>query len=202
MVLTEITKPAVLPLELDGENGAKKHCVVEHSLHDQLLLGMIGAARNWGEAYTRRAFITQTFEQLRDEFPPSLEDEIELPLPPLQQVESVSYYDGAGVLTVWDPAEYVVTAPAGDTAERGSIRLAYGKSWPTPQIRPNAVAIRFTCGYGDASADVPAGIRCGLLIVVAELYKNREESVTGTIINRVPLAAENMLNPFRSLRAA
>jgi hypothetical protein len=48
---------------------------------------------------------------------------------------------------------------------------------------------------------VPAAVKAAMLLVVGELYKNREQSVS-TTINRVPLAAENLLGPFRSLRAA
>lgn len=44
--------------------------------------------------------------------------------------------------------------------------------------------------------DVPGGVRLAILIIAAELYANREESVVGTIYSKIP-KAENMLHFHR-----
>lgn len=50
---------------------------------------------------------------------------------------------------------------------------------------------------GDAVyADVPPSVRAAILMMAAELYANREESITGSVYTRTH-AAENMLRPFR-----
>ncbi|WP_312905390.1 head-tail connector protein [Stutzerimonas nitrititolerans] len=44
--------------------------------------------------------------------------------------------------------------------------------------------------------DVPNSVRLAILIIAAELYANREESVVGTIYSKIP-KAENMLHFYR-----
>jgi len=44
--------------------------------------------------------------------------------------------------------------------------------------------------------DVPNSVRLGILIIAAELYTNREQSVVGTIYTSIP-KAENMLHFYR-----
>jgi hypothetical protein len=43
---------------------------------------------------------------------------------------------------------------------------------------------------------VPNSVRLAILIIAAELYANREESVVGTIYTKIP-KAENMLHFYR-----
>lgn len=45
--------------------------------------------------------------------------------------------------------------------------------------------------------DVPNSVRLAILIIAAELYANREESVVGTIYSKIP-KAENMLHFYRT----
>ncbi|WP_312669718.1 head-tail connector protein [Stutzerimonas nitrititolerans] len=44
--------------------------------------------------------------------------------------------------------------------------------------------------------EVPGSVRLAILIIAAELYANREESVVGTIYSKIP-KAENMLHFYR-----
>lgn len=44
--------------------------------------------------------------------------------------------------------------------------------------------------------DVPSSVRLAILIIAAELYANREESVVGVSYSKIP-KAENMLNFYR-----
>lgn len=176
---------------------ARAHLRVDGSDEDILITSHVQAATAWVENYTRRALVTQTWELWMDAFP--ADGIIEMPAPPLRTVASVKYYDSAGVLQTLSASTYVVTAPAGPQAERGSIRLVAGASWPTTQDRPNTVVVRFDAGYG-AGGDVPAAIRAAILLIVGELYKNREQSITSSTITKVPFAAESLLAPYRSLR--
>ncbi|WP_287030046.1 head-tail connector protein [Pseudomonas sp. UBA6310] len=45
-------------------------------------------------------------------------------------------------------------------------------------------------------AEVPFSVHAAILILAAELYANRERSVTGTIYTPIPTAM-NLLTPFR-----
>lgn len=79
-----------------------------------------------------------------------------------------------------------------DTAsEPGRIRLAYGVSWPTTYDRANAVEIRFVAGT--TAANVPENLKAAIKVLAAELHEFREESVTGTIINRVEKQINRLL---------
>ena len=92
------------------------------SLEDTLLTGFITAAREYCEGYQNRAYITQTWKLLLDEFPDSV---IQIPLPPLQwplasaivlandlkASINASYADAADHTTAPD-AVNVITSPA------------------------------------------------------------------------------------------
>src|SRR5688572_33284797 len=95
---------------------------------------------------------------------------LELPLPPLQSVTWVKYLDAAGVEQTWSSANYTVTAPAGDFAQRGYIQPVTGQSFPgggwtwegqtypwfSAWGKPDQIKVRFVCGYGATPASVPA----------------------------------------------
>lgn len=138
------------------------------SLEDTLLTGFIVAAREFAEGYQNRAFITQTWDLFLDEFPVWA---IQVPLPPLQSVTSITYYDTAGAAHVVDPAIYQV-----DTAGVwGRLAPVYGQTWPTDLLRSlSGVAVRFVSGYGAAAADVPERVKTAIKLLAGHLYENRE----------------------------
>jgi uncharacterized phiE125 gp8 family phage protein len=172
----------------------KTHARIDISDDDYVILGQIQAAREHAETFTRRAFITQTWDLKMDAFPP--EGEIEIPLAPLQSVTSIKYYDSAGVQQTWSSTNYVVLK----SVDRGVIRLAVNVMWPATQVRADAVEVRFVAGYGDTQEVVPAAIRSSILMLAAELYKNREQSVSAASAAPALLGAMNLLNGYRSLR--
>jgi uncharacterized phiE125 gp8 family phage protein len=151
---------------------AKAQCRVDSEDEDLYLRdNLIVAARQWAETLTGRAFVQQTWELKLPAFP---ECEIELPKPPLISVTSVKYLDTAGVEQTWAPTNYIVTAPTGETAQRGRITPAYGVIFPSTHPVPDAVRIVFVAGYGAVSA-VPRGIKNAILFHVAQAYQNREQ---------------------------
>src|ERR1700680_4023351 len=90
---------------------------------------------------------------------------ISIPLPPLQQVVSVTYIDVAtnAVLTL-DPSTYVVIPDA-----PSDLSLIVGNAWPTSALTAGAVRVRFVAGYGDAGTDVPETIRTGIALQASHL---------------------------------
>jgi len=156
------------------------------SMEDDLLTGFIKAAREYSESYQNRAFITQTWELLLDEFPDS---PFQLPLPPLQSVESIKYYDKEGNESSIDTADYEV-----DTESyKGRVALAYGKSWPSVTLRPmNGVVMQFKAGYGDAAANVPELVRLAIKVLAGHMYENREATDTKEH-PEVPFAVHSLL---------
>ena len=159
--------PAEEPISILEARSAARISVDED---DNLLFRLIESARQWGEATTGRAFVSQTWQLKMPWFPSCA---IELPKPPLVSVTSVKYLDTAGVEQTWAVTTgYVVTGAAAEMA-RGSIEPAYGVCYPSTLAVPDAVRIVYVAGYGVAAA-VPQGIRQALLYHIAEAYQNRE----------------------------
>lgn len=183
-----VTLPSAEPVTLSE---AKAHLRVTASDEDSLISALTTAARDWAENFTQRAIMTQTWDYLIDAFA----DEIELPLPPLQSVTYVKYLDADGVEQTLASTEYTVDT----AADRGVVRLAYNKTWPVTRAQANAVTIRFVAGYS-ATNPVPGAIKAACLLILGELYARRETAIVGAPITTVPLSAENLLWPYRSLR--
>lgn len=184
MALKLITPPAEEPITLQE---AKLHLRVDSNDDDTLITSLITSAREYCEDFLNRALITQTWDLTLDDWPD--EDYIKVPLPPLQSVTSVTYYDTDNNATVMDAADYFVD----DQSEPGRVHLAYGESWPSTTLRPaNGVVVRFVAGYGNA-ANVPQKIKQAMLMLIGHWYENREASVTGTVSREVEFAVNSLL---------
>lgn len=193
MAVKLITPPASEPVSVSE---AKLHLRVDGADEDTLISGLITAARQYVEDYTQRALITQTWRLLLDEFPNG--DTIHVPLPPLQSVNSVTYYDEDGALQTLPTTDYHVDPESA----QGRVVLTDGKCWPTTQTRPNAVTIEFVAGYGDA-ASVPQAIKQAILLLVAHWYEHREAVVIGTsgnVAKEAAFAVDALLTPYRVWR--
>lgn len=166
--LALVTGPASEPVTLSE---AKAHLKVEHSDDDTLITSLIKAARGYCETYTRRAFITQTWDLFMDEFPPSSDEPIFIHNPKLQSVTHVKYFDINNVEQTWAGANYQVDI----ATEPGRILPVDGTTWPAVKRRMNAVNVRYVAGYGAAS-DVPQEIKQAMLLLIGDWYENREDS--------------------------
>lgn len=170
MGLALVTGPKVEPVSLDEVKSDFLH--IDHDKEDGLLTLFVSSARTHIEsAVLRRALLTQTWDLYLDSFPD--EDCIEVPLPPLRDVESVKYTTFlGGEPTTMNEGLYVVDS----VSQPGCIVPIAG--WPTFAPYPvNAVAVRFVAGYGAKATDVPAPIRNAIMVLVAHLYENREAEV-------------------------
>lgn len=136
------------------------------------------------ERATWRPLIPQEWALVMDRFTCSF---IEIPKAPLLSVSAITYIDADGVeqtLAGGSPATFDVTAPPGPQAGRGNVRPLYGEVWPTARYQRDAVRITFSAGYplltgADDVADIPEDITHGRLLVITEMYEQRQESVTG-----------------------
>lgn len=140
-----------------------------------------------------RALVSQTWALTLDAFPPSAQDAIRIPLPPLQSVTSIAYIDGDGASQTWASSNYVVDT----AAEPGLVRLAWNASWPETRRQANAVTVTFVAGYGDAADDVPQPIRQAALMLAAQWYEHRQPIVVGASVEELPMAARALLAPYR-----
>jgi len=186
--------PSAEPVALSE---AKDHLRVDASAEDSLIEGLIAAARQWVEEYTRRALITQTLEASLDRFPHSEAEPILLPKAPLQSVGSISYLDLSGTSQTWAASNYQVDK----VSEPARILPVEAEDYPSEQDDTlNTVTITFDAGYGDAGSDVPDAIRHAIKLLIGELYERREYAVPGTIITEAPFGVQALLNPYRVMR--
>ncbi len=171
MALVISVQPTEEPIELSE---AKNHLRVEIDDDDALIQGMVKATREYAEAVTHRALITQTWKYYPDEWPDV--DYIELPLPPLQSVTAVKYTDSDLVVTTWASSEYT----ADTKKEPGRVVLSYGYNWPTATLNVTSpIEIEYVCGYGMPDA-LPESLKLGMKIDLTDLYENRETWIQGT----------------------
>lgn len=124
-----------------GVSIAKK---TPYSSEDTWITSMLQVIRQYAEDYQCRAYYTQTREMVLDSWPDK--DYIDLPMPPLQSVTSVKYYDEDGTEYTFSTTYYDVTNT--NVKSKGRITLKYGESWPTEVLRPSEpIIIRYVCGY-------------------------------------------------------
>ena len=169
MALKLITAAAALAVSLVE---AKAHLRVTVADDDTLITALITAATETAEQMTGRALMPQTWELTLDAFPAAFE----LTRTPVASVTSLKYYDGAGVLTTLDGADYTL-----DTAHDfgpAYVVPAYGLAWPASRDQVNAVALRFVAGYASAAA-VPEPIKAWIKLQVGAMYENREAEAVG-----------------------
>ena len=187
-MLTQLSPPAAEPLTLAE---AKLHLRVDADItdDDSLITALIVTARQQSEHRTGRALVSQHWRYAIDAFPV---DSLELPLPKLLSVQSVTYLDSAGTRQTLANTEYDVI-----TDELvGRLIPAYGKSWPSCRERPGSVRVDYTCGYG-AAADVPQSIKAWMLLAIGAWYENREALTSGQPVAELPRSFWNgLLDPF------
>lgn len=190
-----VTAPAHHPITLQQ---AKTHLRIDDDqiADDALVIGLIAAATDYAETFTRRALITQTWDAVMDYFPDG--DAFRLAFPPLQSVTSITYTDANGDSQTFSSTKYIV-----DTKSKPArIALAYQQEWPTTREIANAVTVRFVAGYGADFADVPEGIRLAMMMMIGHWYENREAVVampSGMTFQEAPESAKMLLWNHRVL---
>ena len=193
--------PATTPISLAE---VKAFAKITTASDDAIIQMMIDAAIDYAEKFTRRDFITRTYNTFRDSFPntflgnPSsnLQNSpfndsgnfgFELRRSPLQSIESVQYTDTAGATIVIPTTVYY--APLEE--DYSSLLTQIAQSWPSDALEQlQAITIEFKTGFGDNATDVPSDIRQALLMHSSFLYENRGDC--GCDDASVPSAAKRI----------
>lgn len=173
---------------------ARRHLRIDAdtTAEDSDITEMIVAARRQAEHETGRALTTQTWERVLDRFPPA---EIELGMPSVIDVVSITYVDTAGLQQTLASSAYVLDR---DT-DPGYVLPADGTSWPdTYPDTTNAVRVRFRAGYlADADKD-RAMLRRWMLLQIGSLYEHRKSVHTGPGVADLPNRfVDRLLDPYR-----
>lgn len=168
----------------------KAHMRVTSSDEDDLIEALITAATEYCELFTGRQFVTATWAMTLPEFA----DDIILPRAPASSVTSIYYYDDSGTNTLLSASTYSLVG-----TNPGLITLAPDETWPSTQIRKDAVTVTWVAGYGAASA-VPEAIKAAIRMLAAHLYEHRE-AVTTLTPHEMPMACKSLLWSYRIVEA-
>lgn len=163
-----VTAPVLKLLTTDA---VKAHLRVDGNGDDELIDALIEVVTDHLDGWTGilgRCLLPQTWRQDFPWFP--LDYRIRLPLAPVTAISSITYNDAANAPQTLSTSVY--SGPFAD-AIGSYIVLQYGQIWPVTYSRDDAASITFIAGYGSAAA-VPASIRQAALLMIGDLYENRE----------------------------
>lgn len=190
MALSLVTAPTAEPITTSE---AKLHLRVDHAVDDSLIETLCQAAQAMVETATHRLFGSQTWDDKRDSTP--CDGVWWLPYPPVSSVTSITYVDLAGATQTWSSSEYTVDAPAGPQCGHARIVPAHGYSWPQVRDVPNAITVRFVCGYTSA----PAALVQAMKLLIEHWYANRGAVVVGTITSDIGLAFNSLTWAYKAV---
>lgn len=164
MGLKLITPPIEEPVSVDYA----KQYIREYSddLNEQIS-GLIKSARTTAEQFQNTAYLTQVWQLSMDEFPDDWE---EIPLPPLQKIDTVKYYDYYGNQTVMSVSDFEVDT----SCTPAKFRLKPTKFFPSVALRDQSpFIITFTCGY-TTPEQVPQDVKTAICEYVKALFDGKE----------------------------
>lgn len=174
-----ITAPTVEPVTLAE---AKAHLRIDGTESDTEITAMISAARDAAEQYCNRYWAQTEIALTYDVLPAT--GPLHLPFPDVLTVDEITYLDADGV-------EQEITVFTVD-AFRQEVRVT---EWPVG----TAVRVAVTVGP-DLSASpadyIPPGVKHAVLMLVADMYEVRTETITGTIVAK-NAAVPMLLTPYR-----
>ena len=171
---------------------AKQHLRIDSTdtSHDAHIPSLILAAQVVCENFLERYLLTGTRYKYLDSFP----DELLLPAP-LTSITSIKYYDTANAQQTLAATYYALDVEnANKPCQR--VRLAYGYTWPSIYDRPDAIEVKYICGW-TSSASVPEPIRQAVLLACEHLYEGPQEGSYAGSATRILEAAETLMYPYR-----
>ncbi|MEN6542005.1 head-tail connector protein [Parvibaculum sp.] len=189
MTLILTAGPAEEPVTLAE---ARAFLRLDDTSEDMLVTALITAARATLEAETRRAFVTQNWRLLFDQFP---EEAIVLPLAPVSAVAAISLVARTAPDETLDAALYELDLGG----EPPCIWRAPGAAWPMTKRRVAGVAVDFTAGYGGAES-VPQPLKQAVLMLVAHWYETRLPVAFDGAVSDIPLTVAALIAPYRRFR--
>jgi uncharacterized phiE125 gp8 family phage protein len=187
-----VQKVITAPDELITVAEAAEFMRAEFSASEEdLVESLIIAARQWCEEYLGRAIGVQTIELRMAGFPDDAEPIVLRS--PIIEVNSVKYLDTNGDEQTMDEDDYLVSDA--DPAE-----IVPVSAWPVAFGSSDSVRVEYDAGYSAFVSpmtyqELPRTIRTAILMMVADMYTNREAHV------EKPLSAnptvERLLSQYR-----
>lgn len=176
--LVRTSAPATTPVSLAD---AKVSLRVDHEEEDGLIGLHIDAATrilDGPHGELKRCLVDQTWRESFERFP--ADGPIELSLRPLIAVVEIKYRSAAGQLVTLPADQYIA-----HDGELALIEPPIGGAFPECLPGLRAVQVTFRCGY--AADALPDEAKTAILLMVGDLYANRETGVVGTVASEVKM---------------
>jgi uncharacterized phiE125 gp8 family phage protein len=175
------TGPTAEPLTLAE---AKKQLEISatDTSHDAHLQAAIAEARQQWEHDTDSVTCFQTWHIHLSGLP----DRLALPKRPIQQINSITYYDGNNVQQTLPSSYYQLHI--------NEIRHAYQVTLPATASRWDAWRVNYRCGYSQDGTLVPAIAKRAMLMLIGYYFENRDMLVNDVIYDRS--AYESLITRF------
>ena len=151
---------------------------------------MITTATEYASDFCNRPFYNKTVTVYCDSFPVSARGSLVVHTTP-DTDPTVTYYDTDHTLQTLTSVRTVTIGG------RTTLYPAFGASWPADCCNePSNISI---VSDTDTSA-IPSAVKSAVLLLVGDLYENRENSVVGSGLVSTPvvLTAEKLLYPYKT----
>lgn len=165
----------------------KAHMRVTHTAEDTLISALRSAAISWVEehcniklgSYTARGYLPGFYNSY-------------IPIGPVTAITEVKYQTTADKDYATDLTALGASLFFTDEISQPA-RIAFRDAPTVYEYALSPVVVTFTAGYTTMPAPVLQAVR----LLVAHMYENRQEEITGTISTRLKFGLEALLNPFR-----
>lgn len=188
MTLFRTVAPEAEPVVLAD---AKQNLRIDHGSEDELLSGLIRAAREEVEAACSLALISQSWRLSLDRLPPS--GRVLLRRHPVREIRSVTVYGGDGEALLVDPGIY-------DLDPHGRPARLHFLAGLAPGVATNGIEIDFEAGFGEAATDVPDLLKRAILLLVTHWYEFRASFSAEQQPASYPPGYERLIAPWRARR--
>ena len=178
---------------INSLNEAKTHLRVDFTDDDTYITSLCLAAKQTIENYCNLMLLETTIILYCDSWADSKEVYFS---PSLNtgdaSVTSITYYDSDNTQQTWATSNYrynEFSSPMG-------ISLKVGKAYPTLADRKNAIEVTYKVGSSSAS-DISEQLKQAGLILIGNMYENRQEIIVGSSVGSIPMTARYLMNPYK-----
>ena len=183
----KVNTAAVNPLFTTAQ--AKEFLKVDVTADDTIIDNLIAAATESCQIYTNQYFIDTVVTQYSDNWA----EFYTLYKSPVSAITHVKYYDSDDSQQTLASSNYILDG----TSKPARIGISVTGSLPNLADRINAVEVKYTVGYGNASTDVPDGIKQAVLLTLGNWYENRQTVITGRTATELPLSSQYLLDQYK-----
>lgn len=171
------------PPEIIDLAAAKNHLKIDFTDDDTIIPGFIDSAIEEAENFTgtniKAAKYTIKFN--------GWIQNMELKLSPVQSIESIKYYDDNDTIQILDAADYQLLQ-----MDKLTTVINYHDADDLPDVYEKAAAIEIKLTTGYAEGKTPFSIKAAILLILGDLYENREDKPHG-----LPSRSKALLRPYR-----